>query len=591
MTSFIERMKAQMTGKNPWTPKGPKKGAERSATTVRTNRFDEQVWKEVRPVEAIDHSIYELSVGDYREPDEDGNVAAFEGAPELVHDLFMTFYKAAADLKGKREVTREAYAVRRLMEEIMGNPRLQELQPMTAGDTLLSTIAVESMMEPVKEILARIPPPPPPPQPKPKKQKQKKQKQEPGEGEGDGEGQSEGEGEGDGQGQSGGGGGRGKPNGQENDGSGGGGGGGQPDEGEGDPDEDREGDGDDLLDGDQEFDPDAEDAEEQAESEWEAMYDELLDEADIDRLANKALQNVEDEVNDLDELRRGIGLEDGEWRTMSPEKRLEIAERLRSPKMKSLAEMIGRMKRFALGVRATRIIDVNHEIYDVETGDDVRRALKSEFAYLGDPQAKYEFYRKLASQELMLFKMRGTENVGKGPIQMCIDKSGSMNGTPFEWAMAVSEALRRFASDEDRDYHAMFFGSNNDRERFDFPKGKGEFEKILAFLSCDANGGTEFDGVLTEALERAEKSFDSGRGKADIVFVTDGQAYLSEEWIKDFNETRERIGVRVYSVYIGGARDMYYQNGPAALLQQISDVVIPVSELRPEAVTSIFERV
>jgi uncharacterized protein with von Willebrand factor type A (vWA) domain len=277
---------------------------------------------------------------------------------------------------------------------------------------------------------------------------------------------------------------------------------------------------------------------------------------------------------------------------MSPEKRLSIAERLRNPQMKTLADLVGRMKRFALGIRATRINDVPHEIFDVELGNDVRRVLKSEFALLSDPEAQYEFYRRFASRELMAFKMRGTETVGKGPIQICIDKSGSMNGAPFEWAMAVSEALRRFAADEDRDYHAMFFGSNNDRERFDFPGGKGDFEKIMKFLTCQANGGTQFDGVLTEALERAEKCFDGeGKGKADIVFITDGQAHLSDEWIKGFNETRERAGVRVYSVYIGGAYDMRYEGGPVGLLKRISDIVIPVSDLRPEAAQAIFEHV
>ena len=130
------------------------------------------------------------------------------------------------------------------------------------------------------------------------------------------------------------------------------------------------------------------------------------------------------------------------------------------------------------------------------------------------------------------------------------------------------------------------------RASHQFPGGKGDFEKVLAFLSVDANGGTQFDGVLTEALERAEKCFTGeSKGKADIVFITDGQSYLDEEWIEDFNRRRKEIGVRIYSVYIGGAWDMTYENGPVSLLQRISDIVIPVSDLRPEAVTDIFARV
>ena len=250
------------------------------------------------------------------------------------------------------------------------------------------------------------------------------------------------------------------------------------------------------------------------------------------------------------------------------------------------------MKRFALGVKATRVNDVPHEAYDVETGDSIMRVLKAQYALLGHPHTKYEFFRRYADKELLQYKMRGTEEVGKGPIVIAIDKSGSMGGAPFMWAMGVAEALRRFAADEDRDYYALFFGNNNDRERFDFPEGKGPFEKVMAFLGTQANGGTQFDGVLTEALEKATKDFDSaGKEKADIVFVTDGCAHLDDQWITEFNNERKRVGVRVYSVYIGGSYDYGGSDGPLGLLEKISDATISVSELKPESARLLFQKV
>jgi uncharacterized protein with von Willebrand factor type A (vWA) domain len=341
-----------------------------------------------------------------------------------------------------------------------------------------------------------------------------------------------------------------------------------------------------------EFEADSEDAEERAEADWEAQFDEALGDLDLDRLTNKAIQEAFDEVEEIENARQGIGLEDGEWYSMNPESRMAMADKLRTREMKELAEVIGRMKRFALGVKAQRIIDVPHEAYDVESGNDLRRVLRAQFALLGTPETKYEFYRRYNEKELLQFKMRGTEDVGKGPIVIAIDKSGSMQGGPFRWAMGVAEALRRFAAEEDRDYYAMFFGNNNDRERFDFPGGKGPFDKVLAFLGTQANGGTQFDGVLTEALEKASKSFDGeGKGKADIVFITDGMAHLDDSWIEGFNKEKERTGVRMYSVYIGGSYDYGHTGGPLGLLEKISDACIPVSELKPEAVEKVFQKV
>lgn len=593
-TSFIDRLKQRMASNDAgFLGTGvtkPQQQIEKSRRVVRTNRWDDKVYVEARKTEHVDKLVNDLVIGDEHRG---GTRKEFEPAPELVEALFQSFYKANPILEDKRRLDRDLYPVRKIAEEMRDNPKLKELQDFTVGDPVMATVALDAMSEQIKEIIGRLPPPPPPPSPKPKKQKKQEKKPggtpgegDPGQGdepmEGDGPGGHPGQGEGDGEGE---GGGQPAP--------GGSGGQGESEQegnpGEGDPNADDE-----LVDeeGDDEFDPDSEEAMDQAEAEWEAEYDKALEDLDLDRLANKMLDAAEKEASELDGLRKGIGLEDGEWNSMNPEERMAFAEKMRTPEMKMLSEVIGQMKRFALGVKATRVNDVPHEAYDVEAGNILPRLLKAQFALLGNEMTKYEFYRRYSEKELLQFKMRGTEEVGKGPIVIAIDKSGSMQGGPFRWAMGVAEALRRFASDEDRDYYAMFFGNNNDRERFDFPEGKGPFEKVLAFLGTQANGGTQFDGVLTEALERATKTFDAqGKGKADIVFITDGMAHLDEGWIKKFNAERERCGVRLYSVYIGGAVDMSYNTGPTGLLNQISDVVIPVKDLKPEAVKAIFEKV
>lgn len=585
MTSFMDRLKARMTGQNGFSGimGPPPVKREKSRDVIRSNRFDDRTWKEVRKVEKIDELVNDLALGDEHKG---GERPEFEPAPELTKGLFQTFYKAAPQLENKRNLDRELYPVHRILKEVMDNPKLQELQELTVGDSLMATMAIEAMADEVREIIGRLPPPPPPPQPKQKPDPNGQQGQpgQPGPGEGQGQGQPDpnGQGQPGGQGQQPG---QQDPNGQPAQPQPGPGQAGEGDGSEQDEDltEDAETD---------EFDPEGEDAEEQAEADWEAEYDKALDDLDLDRLANKMLDAAEQEASELENLRKGIGLEDGEWHSMSPEEKLAMANRLRTPEMKELASVIGQMKRFALGVKATRINDVPHEAYDVETGNDLKRVLRPQLALLATKETSFEFYRRYSERELLVYKMRGTEEVGKGPIVIAIDKSGSMSGSPFNWAMGVAEALRRFAAEEDRDYYAMFFGSNGDRERFNFPQGKGPFEKVMSFLGTVANGGTQFDGVLTEALEKASKSFDQdGKGKADIVFITDGMAHLDDDWIAKYNAERERTGVRQYSVYIGGAYDMGRATGPQGLLTKISDAVISVSELKPESARKIFEKV
>jgi len=458
-----------------------------------------------------------------------GEREGFANASELSEGLFFELYKASPQLRDQRSLQRDLYPAHRILEEVADHPELQKLHDMTMGDTVLSTMAFTAMADELRAILGRIPPPPPPPAPGGGQQQGEGGDQEPQ----DGDGQQDGE---------------------------------EPQAGGG--------------------------IDEQAEADWEQMYDDLLADLDIGRAAHRAVHRAAEEAEELEDLRHGIGLEDGEWLTMSPEERLAMAERLRTDEMRELAKVIGRTKRFALGVRATRVIDVPHEAYDVTLGNNLKHTLQSQFALLGTPETRYEFYRRYLDKELLQFKLRGHEEVGKGPVVVAIDKSGTMNGAPFVWAMGVAEAMRRLAAEESRDYHGIFFGNNAQRERFDFPKGKGPFEKVLTFLSVAANGGTQFDGVLTEALEKASTAFDDdNRGKADILFITDGRAELTEDWIANFNRERQRTGVRVYSVYINGSTDMTGKTGPEKLLAKISNIVIPVRELTPQAVTDVFARV
>lgn len=546
--SFMERLRAQASGVS--TAIGntignlvPASDARRERHLIKVGAWDKRIYAEkARHLPVTEELIHNLDLGDKWQG---GKREGFDPAPEFVEAMFQAFHKAAPRLNDKRRIERDIYPGLKVLEKMMENPRYAELQEYTVGDAPMSVMAMTAMGDVVKDMLEKaseVEPPPPPKLPSPPGQGAP----QPGQGEaGDEQGDEQGGEQGDGQGQ-----------------------------------------------GDGEFDPDYEDEVDKAETDWEAAYEEALAGLDLDKLADDALDKAVEDARELTETRKGFGLEDGEWKTMDPTRRLALAERLRTPEMRVLAWIIGRMRRFALGVKATRINDVPHEAYDIEYGDDLRRVLTSQYALLGHPLAKLEFYRRYASKELFVYKKRGTENVGKGPILVLIDRSGSMKGAPMQWAMAVAEALRRFAMDDRRDYHAIFFGTNVQREHYEFPEGRGPIEKVLTFLGAEPNWGTQFDGILTEALEHASTAFDGeGKGRADVLFITDGNAPLSEEWIAGFKAEKARVGVRLYSVYIGGAEDMRGKSGPLALLQKISDVTIPIRELKPEGVREVFVRV
>lgn len=593
---------------------------------IKTTSWDEMDWKTVRRDADIDAAITDLYLGDINNPEER---PGYLNAPELIQDIFMTFLKPVPMLHKKYEVKRDARLNGKFVEQLMALTDWERLHDQTLTDMALSkmatTIVIEALAEMIKQHREAV-----------KKANEERQKggdripqdQLPpsngggswDEESGQGQGQSNGQGGGEGNAQGTPGKSEGKGDSQVGDQDPG-----EPGEGNDEPQEmpwDSEhemreqmrkeieeqakreqeagasqgefkgeqgsGDGSDADDeGDEEGDGEGEgnlddlerendefDLDELEETDWEQMFKDV----DLGRHVNGALQQAANDIQELDDLRKGVGIDDAEWKMMDPTERLKVAERLNTPRMKAIADMVGRMKRFAMSKQATKIIDAPHEIFDVEMGNDIRRVLRSEFAFLGHPETKILFYKRFIDRELLQYKERGHEDVGKGPMIVCIDNSGSMSGAPENWAKGVAEAMRRVCAEQRRDFYAMYFETNRHRERFEFPQGQGPFEKVLTFLSVSAGGGTEFDGVLDEAIQRCETMFENeGKGKADIVFITDGEAYLDDGWIERFNEKRDKIGARVFGIYISAYDSS--RGSATRLLEKVCQTVVPVKAL------------
>lgn len=298
------------------------------------------------------------------------------------------------------------------------------------------------------------------------------------------------------------------------------------------------------------------------------------------------VDDIADDLENLDNVRRSIGLDGAAWNSLDPEERWKFADQFRSEQMQLVGDMVGKMTRWAMGEQSRKIIDADHTVVSIETGDNLLKTLPSEFALLGDDYTKYEFYRRYLEKELLQDQMSGADEAGKGPAVICIDQSGSMSGKPIAWAVAVAEAMRRICQKADRDCHVIFFNGYVAKE-FNFPKGTGTPHEVLQFLGTRASGGTAFAPALDRAMEVIREQFsDDVESKADIVFITDGMSNMDGDFLRQFNADREEMNVKVFGIFVGGASD--YAGAPTTVLEQFSNVVIPVQDLTAQATGSLF---
>jgi uncharacterized protein with von Willebrand factor type A (vWA) domain len=300
--------------------------------------------------------------------------------------------------------------------------------------------------------------------------------------------------------------------------------------------------------------------------------------------ARKAAEEALEDVKETSEFLEAWGSEAGKVQQLPYEEKLRRAEMIRSSyKMKELSRLVGRFKRLALNTQKTKVKEAKTEVFDVVQGDDLDRVLPSELFGLTHRMMRLDFYRRYAEGSLLLYDLKGKEKEGKGPIIVCCDNSGSMSGSKEIWSKAVALALLEIAKLQKRNYACIHFGSDDDPIKvIEVPKGQVSFETVLEIGQYFLDGGTSFMKPLTESVALIEKSEFK---KADVVFVTDGECAVTDEFLTEFREAKMQKEFKVVSVLV----DMGYTT-PAAV-SEFSDDVKFVSELSTEEAGEIFEAV
>jgi uncharacterized protein with von Willebrand factor type A (vWA) domain len=274
----------------------------------------------------------------------------------------------------------------------------------------------------------------------------------------------------------------------------------------------------------------------------------------------------------MHELLNGWGTGTGVMQQLPCEEKFEIAEELKyNRKIVEIARLAGRFRDLAIGRKQRKVQGVPHEMYAVSQGDDLSLMLPIESVYLAMSDAQMVFAKKFAEKQLLEYALK-TGELQAGPLIVCVDNSGSMEGEREIWSKAIALALLEIARREKRAFVCIHFGDRDDPlnvieiKKTDKPDVLAS--KIIELAGYFLNGGTNFEKPLEEALRYIE-SVEYRR--ADIVFITDGECVISQRFISRFLEAKKSTGFRMVSVVIAGSTN--------ALLQ-ISDMVIQDADIR-----------
>jgi uncharacterized protein with von Willebrand factor type A (vWA) domain len=243
--------------------------------------------------------------------------------------------------------------------------------------------------------------------------------------------------------------------------------------------------------------------------------------------------------------------------------RLTLAERLlRDPRLRDVLRKAGRISRLARDRRTTRDLRAREEVVDIERGADLARILPAGLARLRHPLLRKLALREIVERQAIQYRLEGQETLGRGPIVVLLDRSGSMTGEPEAWASAAAIALAGAGVRENRAVTIAEFTTTVDdvtRIRAKVgavlsPRDPGVVvrdglsiaEATIAFATRRSMGGTEFGPVLRYGM--AAGALDD---RADLVFVTDGLAEADADTLAQLTEAKRR-GLRIWALTVNG---------------------------------------
>ena len=181
----------------------------------------------------------------------------------------------------------------------------------------------------------------------------------------------------------------------------------------------------------------------------------------------------------------------------------------------------------------------------------LRRLWRARFAeaqlFTYDDRARDPAARPTAAAQRAPWRQRPT-TLGRGPLLVCLDTSGSMQGAPEQVAKACVLQAVRSAHAGRRACRLMAFGGPDELLEQDLTLDATGLSALLDLMGQSFDGGTD----VQTPMERAIASVQSQCwAEADLLIVSDGEFGVTHATLAALRDAKQRLGLRVHGVLIG----------------------------------------
>lgn len=225
------------------------------------------------------------------------------------------------------------------------------------------------------------------------------------------------------------------------------------------------------------------------------------------------------------------------------------------------------------------IDDQQNPTYKYEYGRDLQNVCVEELVDLASPETRQRFMVKYAKGELLENKETPSKK-GLGNLVILKDRSGSTNQVCVDginvsdMETAIFAALSSFQIRKRFETRLIEFDENILYKGDTMSAKKHVSTEVIKAIGRVPSGGTDFETAL-ESAQAVIKLQKKGKSKTGIIMLTDGFAWLSEDFVKSFNDFKKKYEVRLYSYVFCDKLD------PKASINFVSDKIYNIQTSIP----------
>lgn len=270
------------------------------------------------------------------------------------------------------------------------------------------------------------------------------------------------------------------------------------------------------------------------------------------KAAGEAAKEAQEEVEEVQEACDGLGI-GGEARngTVDPKKVAELFHRVKSNNLiKRAMNLAGRYRMAARAKQQTKMLHGYDDIVGIAMKDEIGQLLTEEQMMLVDPDFELDTMRRLMEKETLGNDYRSTEKLGKGPIVIILDESGSMtmndriaNGKAFALSMAyIARWQKRWIC-------LVGYSDAGCGNYLAMPPDKWNEDKLLDWIGHFYQGGTDPDEPFID-LPKKWDLLGCPKGKTDMILFTDGLMRVNH--VKDsYLAWKQKEKVKLITMILG----------------------------------------